>query len=107
MCVIIYKMLRKADFVYYNAQMIDLAELARQIAIQRKKLGMTQDELAMRARVSRPLIAKLETGRYPEIGIRKLLRILHVMGLDLRVTNRNLKRPTLEDLAAENEEGKS
>jgi HTH-type transcriptional regulator/antitoxin HipB len=106
-CTKIYKLFANTHFVYYNTQMIDLDELARQIALQRKKLGITQDELAIKARVSRPLIAKLETGRYPEIGIRKLLRILNAMGLDLRLTTMNLKRPTLEDLAAEEEEGKS
>lgn len=79
--------------------------MARAIASHRKRKGLTQAALATKARVSRPLIAKLETGRYPEIGVKKLLRILHAVGLDLRITTLNLKRPTLEDLVAENEGG--
>ena len=87
--------------------MADLEEMVRTIFVHRRRRGLTQDQLAMKAGVSRPLIAKLETGRYPEIGIEKLLRILHALGLDLRITTLNLKRPTLEDLIAEDEEGKT
>ncbi len=83
--------------------MTDMEELARTIAAHRRQQGLTQDALAMKARVSRPLIAKLETGRYPEVGVKKLLRILRAVGLDLRITTLNLKRPTLEDLVAEDE----
>jgi transcriptional regulator with XRE-family HTH domain len=83
--------------------MIDLDDIAKAIAIHRKRDRLTQHQLAVQARVSRDLIAKLETGRLPELGIKKLLRILHAVGLDLRVTTLNLKRPTLEDLRAEDE----
>jgi transcriptional regulator with XRE-family HTH domain len=86
--------------------MTNLEEMAKTIVVHRRRHGLTQDQLATKARVSRPLIAKLETGRYPEVGVKKLLRILHAVGLDLRVTTLNLKRPTLEDLVAEEEEGK-
>ena len=85
--------------------MHDLEEMVTAIVAHRKRRSLTQSQLATKARVSRQLIAKLETGRYPEIGVRKLLRILHAVGLDLRLTTLNLKRPTLEDLVAENEEG--
>lgn len=49
------------------------------------------------------MLAELESGRLPELGVRKLLRILHAVGLDLRITSFNLKRPTLEDLIEEEE----
>lgn len=84
--------------------MIDLDDIAKTITIHRKRDRLTQHQLATQARVSRDLIAKLETGRLPELGIKKLLRILHALRLDLRVTNLNLKRPTLEDLQAEEED---
>jgi transcriptional regulator with XRE-family HTH domain len=99
----IHKTLDICRRVYQHIQMTDLEELARAIASHRRQRGLTQDALARKARVSRPLIAKLETGRYPEVGVKKLLRILHAVGLDLRITALNLKRPTLEDLAAEDE----
>jgi transcriptional regulator with XRE-family HTH domain len=89
--------------VYHYIHMADLQEMARTIASHRRQRGLTQDALARKAGVSRPLIAKLETGRYPEVGVKKLLRILHAVGLDLRITALNLKRPTLEDLRAEDE----
>jgi len=84
--------------------MIDLHDIAKAIVIQRKGQRLTQHQLAAQARVSRDLIAKLETGRLPELGVKKLLRILNAVGLDLRVTTLNLNRPTLEDLQAEEEE---
>jgi transcriptional regulator with XRE-family HTH domain len=87
--------------------MIDLHDIARAIVTQRKAQRLTQHQLAARARVSRDLIAKLETGRLPELGVKKLLRILNAVGLDLRVTTLNLNRPTLEDLQAEEEAGKA
>ena len=64
-------------------------------------LGLTQQQLAEKAGVSRPLIANLETGRLPELGTKKLLRILRSLNLDLRITTFNKGRPTLEDILAE------
>jgi transcriptional regulator with XRE-family HTH domain len=81
--------------------MLVLDDLAKAVADHRKRLGLTQQDLAQRARVSRLLIARLETGRLPEIGAKKLIRILNAAGLDLRVTSLNQQRPTLEDLLAE------
>ena len=81
--------------------MSDLGEIAARIRVQRRALGLTQHELANRAKVSRALIAELETGRLPELGFKKLVRILHAVGLDLRLTTFNRQRPTLEDLVRE------
>jgi transcriptional regulator with XRE-family HTH domain len=81
-----------------------LDDFAEAVAKQRKLLGLTQQDLARRAAVSRLLIARLETGRLPEIGVKKLVRILNAVGLDLRVTSLNQQRPTLEDLLAEEDE---
>jgi transcriptional regulator with XRE-family HTH domain len=84
--------------------MIDLHDIAEAIVTHRKEQRLTQHQLAAQARVSRDLIAKLETGRLPELGVKKLLRILRAVGLDLRMTTLNLNRPTLEDLQAEEAE---
>lgn len=80
---------------------MSLDDIGKLIAQQRKRLRLTQPELASKARVSVALIAKLETGRYPELGVKKLTRILNAVGLDIRITALNLKRPTLEDLQAD------
>lgn len=81
--------------------MTTLDDIGKLIAQQRKRLHLTQPQLASKARVSVALIAKLETGRYPELGVKKLMRILNAVGLDIRITTLNLQRPTLEDLQAD------
>lgn len=83
--------------------MLEIDDIAAALREQRKRLGLNQHELAEKAGVSRILIAKFETGRYREIGIGKLVRMLNAVGLDLRLTALNHQRPTLEDLMAENE----
>lgn len=80
---------------------MDLNALGDRIKTQRRVLGLTQDALAAKANVSRPTIARLETGRATDLGYRPLLRILNAVGLDLRLSTLNRGRPTLEDIAAE------
>jgi transcriptional regulator with XRE-family HTH domain len=81
--------------------MMDLTTLGEAIKTARKGLGMTQTDLANHALVSRPTIARLETGRATDLGYRSLLRILNQVGLDLRLTTVNRGRPTLDDIMAE------
>jgi len=80
---------------------MDLSDLGSAIAQRRKTLKLTQAELAARAGVSRATITALETEMQRELGINKVLAILAVLGLDLRVTEANRGRPTLEDLEQE------
>ena len=82
-----------------------MLELAAAIREARKQQGLSQHELAERAQVSRSIIANLERQQLGELGIIKLLRILHALELDLRLTALNLSRPTLEDLQAEEAKG--
>jgi transcriptional regulator with XRE-family HTH domain len=87
--------------VSYVILMLNLHDIARVVVRERKRLKLTQYELAAKAGVSRLLVARLETERLPELGAKKLIRILNAVGLDLRITSLNKKRPTLEDLQAE------
>jgi transcriptional regulator with XRE-family HTH domain len=55
--------------------------------------------LARSTGISRSTIARLETGRMPELGASALRRLLQAVGQDLRVTTFNRGRPTLDELA--------
>lgn len=82
-------------------QMMDLDQIAKAVQKARRDKRLTQSHLAGLARVSRPLITNLETGRLGELGVAKLLRILHVLDLDLQISALSVSRPILEDLEAE------
>ena len=82
-------------------RMIGLGDLGRDIADARKGARLTQFELAKRAGVSRATIDLLENDRAREIGYSKLVRILHVVGLELRLQPIAQERPTLDDLLRE------
>ena len=80
---------------------MDLIELGARIKRARKSKGWSQTRLAQAAGVSRARLEALENARIAEIGFKPLLRILQALGLDLRITEFNRGRPTLEDLTAE------
>ncbi len=84
-----------------------LTDLGTQVKQARRSLKLTRDALAKRAGVSRARIEALENLRASDIGFKNLVRIMNAVGLDLRVTTLNLKRPTLEDLRAEEEHEKA
>jgi transcriptional regulator with XRE-family HTH domain len=81
--------------------MLDLAKIGSEIATRRRALELRQEELAARAGISRSTIARLETGALNELGFNKLMRILAALRLDLRATDANIGRPTLDDLQSE------
>jgi transcriptional regulator with XRE-family HTH domain len=79
--------------------MTDLLELGERIKKTRKGLRMTRDQLAEKSGVSRARIEALENVRAGDIGFKNLLRVMNAVGLDFRITTLNQRRPTLEDLA--------
>lgn len=87
--------------------MTDLLSIGAQIASRRKSLGLTQLELGLKARVSRATLDLLENGRCRELGFNKVARILSVMGLELKLQEMNLHRPTLEELLEEDRNDQS
>lgn len=80
---------------------MDLIELGERIKTARKAKGWSQTRLADAAGVSRARLEALENTRIAEIGFKHLLRILNALDLDLRITELNRGRPTLDDLTAE------
>jgi transcriptional regulator with XRE-family HTH domain len=77
-----------------------LFDIGNHIRRARKSRKITQAELAKALGMSRTTIGQMENGTVPEIGIRKLVRILEYLGLELRVRPAG-KPPTLEELREE------
>jgi transcriptional regulator with XRE-family HTH domain len=61
------------------------AEMGQLLALRRKKLGIKQKDLAASAGISGASLSRLENGRLPEFGVRKLISLLTVLGLELDV----------------------
>jgi transcriptional regulator with XRE-family HTH domain len=61
------------------------AEMGQLLALRRKKLGIKQKDLAASAGISGASLSRLEKGRLPEFGVRKLISLLTVLGLELDV----------------------
>lgn len=59
--------------------------LQQKIAERRKRLGISQSELAKRTGVSQPMIAKFESGRFKNITIRTLVRAAHALGAAVKI----------------------
>jgi transcriptional regulator with XRE-family HTH domain len=71
-------------------------ELGKHLRSSRKGLGLTQEQLAKEANVSRVTVNQLENGMVSEIGSRKLLSLLDAVGLDLVITPKMRKRDYLK-----------
>jgi HTH-type transcriptional regulator/antitoxin HipB len=76
------------------------------IAIKRARLSkqMTQEELCVAVGLARPTLSRLENGRMPEIGIRKVMDLCGRLGLEITLQEAH-GRPTLQQLQAQNKIG--
>lgn len=77
------------------------------MAARRKKLRLTQSELARKASLSRATIDALENGRAGELGFSKIAKLLSTLGLELKVQDATAHRPTLDDLIEEDRNDQS
>jgi predicted XRE-type DNA-binding protein len=93
--------------LYTRQTVADLIELGELVKNARKEQKLSQNELVQRSKVSRARIEALENGRISEIGFKNLMRVMNALGLDLRATQLNNNRPTLEDLREEGENASS
>jgi transcriptional regulator with XRE-family HTH domain len=59
--------------------------VGRIVRESRLAAGLTQGELAMRARVSTRLVVSLEQGETPNIGLSKLVSVLDVLNLGVTI----------------------
>ena len=78
-----------------------LLEIGREIRRERKRRNWTQSALAEPLGMSRTTISQIENGSVRDIGIRKVIRILEILDLELRVRPAGLP-PTLDELLEEN-----
>lgn len=76
---------------------IMLFELGQEIRKVRKLRKVTQEQIAHDLGMSRATISQLEAGTVQEVGIRKVMRILDYLGLELRVRKAGTP-PTLDEL---------
>ena len=80
--------------------MSNLAEVADLLKTARSEAGLTQQELAARARVSRTTLARMETVAKGDMSVLALVRLLEAAGYDLKAVKTGHAR-TLEDVLAE------
>lgn len=81
--------------------MLVLPAVAEKIVEKRKAMGLSQAELAQKAHISRSTLDALENGRMGELGYTKINNLLTVLGLELKIQESVSRRPTLEELLAE------
>jgi len=81
--------------------MLPLTSIGEQIATRRKALGLTQPELAKKARVGLSTLDALENRRLGELGYSKITNILSALGLELTLQEASTRRPTLDELMEE------
>jgi transcriptional regulator with XRE-family HTH domain len=86
--------------------MLNLHSIGSQIVSRRKALGLSQSALAHNAGVSRATLEALENGRSGELGFSKITKILSALGLELKLQEANLQRPTLDELLEEDRDDK-
>ncbi len=71
-------------------QIRNVRDLGNQVRDRRKKVGLTADQTAELAQVSRRLLLELERGKRSNVGFSKVLRILEILGLRMDVAPRGL-----------------
>ncbi len=74
-----------------------LFDIGKQIKIERKLRKLSQQTVADDLGMSRATISLIESGSVQDIGVRKLIRILEYLGLELRVRPAG-EPPTLDEL---------
>lgn len=79
---------------------MDMDQIGAAIREARKLRNLSQEEVGRSLGMSRATISGIETGRVAEIGIRKLMALCAVLGLEVSVASRRAY-PTLQELRSE------
>jgi transcriptional regulator with XRE-family HTH domain len=75
-------------------------EIGKALSHYREERGLTQTKLAELTGISRATINSFENGRGSDIGVKKLMGLLAVLGQELTVKPKS-SRPTLDELQNE------
>jgi len=84
-----------------------LAEVAEALRALRTSAGLTQEQWAKRASVPRITLARMETASRGDMSVATLLRLLSAAGHELAFTRRPGHSRTLEDILAEQRQGRA
>jgi len=68
---------------------LNLLELGSKVKELRKEKGITQEELAKQAKISRATLSKLENGNIAQVSIVTLSAILNRLGYELDIKPSN------------------
>lgn len=79
-----------------------LFEIGEKIRSERKRRKITQERIAKDLSMSRTTLSQIEAGIVQDVGVRKLIRVLEYLGLELRVRQAGTP-PTLDELREERE----
>lgn len=79
---------------------MDMDQIGAAIREARKLRNLSQEDVGRSLGMSRATISGIETGRVAEIGIRKLMALCAVLGLEVSVASRRTY-PTLQELRSE------
>lgn len=82
------------------SKMKTLAELGRAVAEHRKKQRLPQGQVAKRSGLTQESLSRFENGQLSELGSRKLLAVLAVLGLEMSFTEVGMSG-TLDELRRE------
>lgn len=66
-------------------------EVAKEVIKLRLKAGMTQKELAKKAKTSQPAIARLESGSYRNVSMNFLRKVGYALNVEPRISFRRVK----------------
>ncbi|MDD2501120.1 MAG: helix-turn-helix transcriptional regulator [Geobacter sp.] len=77
-----------------------LFDIGEKIRKERRQRKVSQEKMAKDLEMSRATISQVESGTVQEIGVRKLIRILEYLHLELRVRPAGAP-PTLDELRGE------
>jgi len=83
---------------------MSIFNLGEELALARRHRRLSQRQLAAKADVSVSWLSAFARGDSYEPSMHRVMRCLHALGLDLRLSTYNQGRPSLDDLLAQDEE---